>query len=135
MRVNKCSLLVCMLAVASLPGCPRRVVETKFNYRALREIEIAGHIRWTGRIPGDRITLSATPVPQSIAGAGSSSLEQYILRPNAGTAEYDLGDLSMVTGVEVSSRVRKWPLGPWKAGRPRRETRTVKYYGVFGILR
>jgi len=123
-------LLVSILTVTSLTGCARRVSETRFKYRPLRQIHIAGHIRWTGQIPGRSIKVSATPVPQSIAGAGSSSLEQYILRPNAGTAENDLGDLSKVTGVEVSSRVRKWPLGPWKAGRPRRETGTVKYYVV-----
>ena len=123
-------LLVSILTVTSLTGCARRVSETRFKYRPLRQIHIAGHIRWTGQIPGRSIKVSATPVPQSIAGAGSDTFTQYLSRPGAGIADYEFGRLSLVTAIEVSSRVRKWPLGPWKARPLHRETRTVNYYVV-----
>jgi hypothetical protein len=129
MRAHIHLLLVCMLAVASLTGCARRVVQTKFNHRTLRQIQIAGHVRWTGRLPGGKITVTATPVPQSIAAIGSITSDHYLSRPDAGVESYDF-HLGIVTALEISSRERHWPFGLWRPRPPRREIHTVQYYVV-----
>jgi hypothetical protein len=123
-------VLICLLALTPLEGCRWRRSVTTFTYRQLRQIHVAGHVRWSGQVPRPTLRVLATSFPQSIAGTGSYELTLVLPRSRTGSVEYDLGDLDMVTAAEESRRVRSSPLGSWKARPTRHRIFTVKYYVV-----